>query len=105
MGCNCGTQDWTATLDKMPPRPPRLAVKGTADCTTTGYTNVRLEPQQPQGINPRILLLELKWDPPSGIAGDVITHHPVTYEVSDCPDYDEVEIVNCGLRIKVEVVS
>lgn len=107
MPCNCGTKDdWHAILDTMPPNPPRLRVSGTADCTTTGYEKVRLEPAQPQGINPRILLLELKWDAPTGIVGHVVTPHHVSYHRDDSPMYDEVVIVNCNdKKIKVEVVT
>lgn len=107
MGCNCGTkEDWTAVLDLMPPGPPRLTVVGTADCTTTGYKNVRLEPVRPPGINPEILLLELKWEAPSGAAGDIITPHPIKYEERNSRQYEEVEIVNCGnKKIKVTIVS
>ena len=107
MGCNCGSRDdWKAVLDIMPPDPPRLLVTGTADCTTTGYKNVHLEPVRPQGINQRILLLELKWDAPAGPAGDIVTPHPIEYEEHNAPDYEEVDIVNCNhKKIKVTIVS
>lgn len=107
MPCNCGNNgNWKAILDKMPPTPPRLRVTGTALCTTTGYKNVRLEPVRPPGINRQILLLELKWDAPSGHVGDLVTPHDVEYEERDSPSYSEVEIVNCNrLRIKVETVT
>jgi len=107
MACNCGREnDWTAILDKMPPNKPHLRVEGTADCTTTGYRDVRLKDHHPQGINPRILLLDLEWSAPTGDAGDMITPHRVHYTKSDSPDYDEVEIVNCNnKKIRVEIVQ
>jgi hypothetical protein len=107
MACNCGSKnDWNATLNEMPLEPRRLAVTGTAECTTTGYRNVRLEPVRPGGVNERICLLELKWDEPTGGAGDKVTSHQVTYDERDCPAYSEVEIVNCDhKKIKVKVVS
>jgi hypothetical protein len=106
MSCNCGDSQWTAILDKMPPEKPRLRVEGTAECTTTGFTDVRLEPLKPQGTNPRILLMELKWKAPAGPAGDVITPHKVQYHQANSPDYDEVVIVNCGNKhIPVETVN
>lgn len=111
MGCSCkkgngvGKHDWVAILDTMPPQEPRLRVTGTAECTTTGYKDVHLTEHHPQGINPRILLLDLKWTAPSGAAGDVITPHPVRFDKNPSPIYDEVHIVNCDLTIKVEVAT
>jgi hypothetical protein len=107
MGCNCGgpTSEWKAILDKQPPELPRLGVTGTADCTSSGYKNVHLALHNPQGINPRILLLDLVWTDPTGPTNPVITPHQVHYRLPNSPDYDEVVIVNCGdRRIKVEVV-
>ena len=72
---------------------------------TTGHSDVHLDEVHPQGINPRILLLELKWKEPAGVAGKMITTHPVHYEKRDSPVYDEIEIVNCDLRLKVEIVT
>ena len=107
MPCNCGREDdWKAILDTMPPEKPRLRVTGTADCTTSGYNNVHLAEHHPQGINPRILMLDLKWEDPTGPAGDVITPHRVRFDKNPSSDYDEVVIVNCGDKtIKVEVVT
>jgi hypothetical protein len=107
MPCNCGSKDdWKAILDEMSPQSPRLRVTGTAECSTTGYKNVRLEPVRPPGINPLILLLELKWESPTGAAGDIITPHPVKYEEQNSPRYQTVEIVNCDQKkIKVEVAT
>jgi hypothetical protein len=107
MGCNCGSKDdWKAVLNLMPPGPPRLSVTGTADCTTTGYENVRLEPVLPPGIDPGTLLLELKWEAPTGIAGDEITPHSVRYEEQHAPQYREVDIINCNhKKVKVTVIK
>lgn len=106
MGCNCGSKDdWKAILNMQPPGPARLYVTGTADCTTTGYHDVRLEKVVPQGTNPRELLLELKWKAPSGSEGHIITPHEVRFELERSPEYKEVIIVNCDhKKIKVEVV-
>lgn len=99
MSCNCGQKDdWVAILDKMPPDGPRLRVDGTANCNTTGYSDVRLEPHEPPGINPRILLLNLRWTAPTGNSGDAVTPHKVHYERRDSSDYDEVVIVNCNSK-------
>ena len=107
MPCNCGDKhDWKAVLNMMPPGKPRLHVTGTADCTTTGYKNVHLAEVTPQGINPRILLLELKWEAPTGPAHETITPHEVRFDKHPSPEYNEVVIVNCGdKKIKVEIVT
>ena len=108
MDCDCGTKsDWVAILDKMPPEKPRLRVEGTAACYSSGFSNVRLEPHEPQGINARILLLNLAWTgPKAGVVSDVVEPHAVRYKQLESPDYDEIIIVNCqSKRIKVEIVS
>jgi hypothetical protein len=111
MGCSCkkngdgSHEGWSAIVDTMPPEKPRLRVTGTAECTTTGYKDVHLVEHHPQGINPRVLLLELKWTAPTGIGGDVVTPHVVRFDKNPSPIYEEVEIVNCDLKIEVEVVT
>ena len=107
MGCNCASKDdWKAVLIGHAADSPRLLVTGTANCTTTGYKNVRLEALRPQGINPRILLLELKWEAPTGPAGDIIAPHAIKYEEHNASEYEEGDIVNRNhKKIKVTIVS
>jgi hypothetical protein len=69
-----------------------LLVTGDVTEPTTGWT-VNLERAQPQGINPRILLLKLVETPPTGLAGDVVTTHHVKYEEAPPKaNYDQVTI-------------
>jgi hypothetical protein len=60
MAENWTTRDWSAWLDVMPgpDRQPSVHVAGTCVFPTTGYT-AELRYTEPQGINPRYLLLDL----------------------------------------------
>jgi hypothetical protein len=70
----------------------KLCVTGDVTEPTTGWT-VKLERAEPQGINPRILLLELLEEHPTGRAGDIVTTHHVKYEEAPPKaDYDQVAI-------------
>jgi hypothetical protein len=52
-----------------------------------------LEPHRPQGINPKILLLSVETVAPTGLAGDVITTHPVKFDEDPAMvDYTQVTI-------------
>jgi hypothetical protein len=53
------TSDWTAWVDEMPPGPSSLHVHGRVTVPTPGY-EATLSPTVPQGINPKILMLDLK---------------------------------------------
>jgi hypothetical protein len=106
MSCTCGSK-WSATLNKQPIEKPRLHVEGQADCRV-GSSRPHLKKHQPQGINPRILLLDLLWhEQESGgsVHAGAITVNDVTYDENPSPDYDEVVIVNCGdKKIKVHII-
>ncbi|HEX8645478.1 MAG TPA: hypothetical protein VF715_01165, partial [Thermoleophilaceae bacterium] len=53
----CKCDDWMAVHDHMPPGPATLRV--TASCTCPPGRTLELRRKEPQGINPRDLLLEL----------------------------------------------
>ncbi len=72
----------------------RLELRVTGDVTepTTGW-KVSLERASPQGINPKILLLNLVEVKPTGAAGDVVTTHHVRYEENPAQvEYTQVTI-------------
>ena len=75
MATNSDQSEFKARLDKMPPN-NTLYVTGKVTVPTTGF-HVSLVEAVPQGINPKILILEVKKVKPSGPAGDVVTHVPV----------------------------
>ncbi|MEA2554161.1 MAG: hypothetical protein QOJ65_2337 [Fimbriimonadaceae bacterium] len=95
--------DWTAIHDFMPPGPSRLRVDGVCDMPTPGYT-IKLEKANPQGINPKILLLNKTEIAPGGIRPDVITPTPAHYEEETEFPYAQVNIQPDGTTIDVQDV-
>lgn len=102
------TRDWSAVLNARPPFPDTLTVKGEVEVNSGGYT-ASLEKIVPQGINPNILLLELKLQPPSGASTDAFEWIEAVYTES-IPDeesrFEEVEIhfegnVLMGLNVEI----
>ena len=92
---------WQANHDFMPPQPARLSVTGTCQMPTPGY-KLSLEKATPQGINPAILLLNLKIQKPGGIVSEVITATPVSpYEEKTATHYKSVTILPGGDNIPV----
>ena len=96
--------DWQAIHDFMPGHPAKLTVTGTCTFPTAGF-EVTLVRTSPQGINPRILLLDKIVIPPSGPAADVVTDVEVRYEEETDFEYESVTIVPDGPSIPVENVS
>lgn len=95
-----GCDNWAAWEDHQPFQRPRLIV--TADCIlpTPGH-RVELRPHNPQGINPRILLLDLVMHAPKGPAPDVLTPFRLRYE-QPAGRYDSVTILPDGVTIDVQ---
>ena len=97
--------DWKAWIDLMPGVEPKLYVTSTCEFPTTGY-EVSLSRHEPQGANPRDLLLELKVKEPSGPVREVITEVEARYEEPvSADDFDTVSIRPDGPSgIKVKIV-
>lgn len=93
-------RDWVAIHNRQPPGPARLIVRGTCTFLTTGFS-VELRRHEPQGINPRDLLLDRIEHPPTGPVLDVVTDVEVTYEEETDFDYDAVTILPDGPSIPV----
>ena len=80
-----------AWIDRMPGpgAKPKLIVVGDVQVPTSGW-HVWLESRNPQGVNPQILILDVKAQPPSGIVLEVVTTIPVRFEEQplqvDAPD-------------------
>jgi hypothetical protein len=79
----------------MPGANETLHVKGKVTVPTTGF-KAELVEAEPQGINPSILLLELKLTKPSGPAGEVVTTLEVTYSKRHAKQYKLVQIEEQG---------
>ena len=98
----CGK--WTAFHDFMPPRVPTLRVTGECITPTPGY-RIRLEPAEPQGINPRILLLRKIVTPATGMRPQVLTKVEVRYSKRTRTEYTTVTILPDGANIRVKKVT
>jgi hypothetical protein len=97
-------RDWYASHDHMPPGPARLQVRGSCRFPTTGYT-VELRRHEPQGINPKDLLLDKVVQPPSGVIGPGSSDVEVRYEEQTDFEYDTVTILPSGPSIAVQEVQ
>jgi hypothetical protein len=95
---------WIAIHDHMPGTVPEriLRVYGSCVCPTPGYV-LTLRYKEPQGINPKDLLLELLSEPPTGGVPDVLWPCTVAYEQTTDMEYDTVTILgDGGGTVKVE---
>jgi hypothetical protein len=104
--CDCdGAEAWDAWHDRMPGGAATLHVVGTCNCPLPGYT-LELQRQEPQGINPRDLLLRLVETAPNDGHTTVITPVPVEFRRKTEASYDTVSIVPDGpVGIPVRNVS
>ena len=89
------TKDWYAWLNLMPPTPDELYVSGEVYVSNPGIDPV-LVFKEPQGINPRILLLDLLLCQRPGIWPPVFVWKQARYhKVGRTLRYDTVQIF-CG---------
>jgi len=96
-------EKWYAHHDFMPGSPPTLHVGATCTAPTNGY-HFSLVRQEPQGINPKDLLLRLVVEG-AGVANDVVTTYEVHYSEDTETRYDTVSIVPSGPSgIEVKIV-
>lgn len=95
--------DWSAWHDHQPPGPTTLHVHGECEFPTAGYT-VELKRQEPQGINPKDLLLTKVVHEPTGPVAEVITTVEARYREETDFEYDTVTILPDGASIPVEEV-
>lgn len=108
--CNADTKsrDWYAWMDLMPPAPFDLHVVGEIEVANPGVTPL-LVPKSPQGINPRILLLDLYLCQAPGNWPSVVVWKQARYDKVLVGDqrYDQVQVF-CGETViadlKVEEV-
>jgi hypothetical protein len=70
---------------------------------TPGY-KLTLSRTEPQGINPRILILNLCTEPPTGIVAQVPTPTPVAYQETTDQRFDSVTILPEGISVPVQEV-
>ena len=99
------TTDWKAWQDLQPgPGRPKLIVTGKVQTTNTNQTP-HLAEKVPQGINPKILLLDLTITS-SGIGNDVLSWKGVRLEKNIQKDqYSSIEIFFGGESVGTATVE
>lgn len=93
------SENWTAWINKMPPPPDELHVRGEVIVGNPGV-DVYLFKTVPQGINPDILLLDLVLVQQPGIWIPKVTKKTARYEeVGASLAYSSVSILSGGTSI------
>ncbi len=93
-------RDWVAWMNRQPPGPATLNVAGECEFPSGGFT-VELQRHEPQGFNPRDLLLDKIVTPPSGPATAAVTAVEVRYCEETTASFDTVTILPDGPSVKV----
>lgn len=96
-------RDWSALHDHQPPGPPTLHVRGECEFPSAGYA-VELRRREPQGINPKALLLDRIVHEPSGPVSQVVTVVEARYKEETDFEYDTVTILPDGMSVPVQEV-
>jgi hypothetical protein len=99
------TRNWSANeLSDLVGRHYHIEVHGEVETSATNYSP-KLAEHVPQGINPRILLLDLTIVKTAEFGGQIVEYHKVAFEhPTSGHQYDEVDILFDGEiieRIKV----
>lgn len=98
-----GGKSWTAILDLQPGpgKTPTLRVQGSVEVPSPQHS-AKLERAEPQGINPKILLLYTVIVPPEGIHTPQMYSADVEYIEKTGPRYESVTILPEGIYVEVE---
>jgi len=103
---NIVTRDWFAWNDQTPPKPNQFHVVGEVQVPNPGV-DVLLSPRVPQGINPKILLLDLHLHQRPGIWPQIVVWKAVRYDKVNAA-YESVEVFYDGtsiVQIPAEIVQ
>ena len=96
------TRDWYAWLNRMPPKPDDFHVTGEVLVSNPGVDPI-LTPRNPQGINPKILLLELHLIQRPGIWPRVLVWKEARYDKQPAHvAYEQVQIF-CGDQVIADI--
>jgi hypothetical protein len=102
------TKNWHGWIDKMPPPPDALHVRGEVEVSNPGV-EVFLLKKQPQGINPAIILLDLFLFQRPGLWPALVVNKPAVYEeVGPSLSYQTAEILyqNQGIAsVPIEIIQ
>ena len=89
--------EWIAVHDHEPPGPKVLTIRGTVELPTPGYSDVHLEPAEPQGATyPHDYLLEVRAQAPPGQVPQVVTAYPIEYREETEVENETVSILPNG---------
>ena len=91
---------WANAMPGPPGAARKLHVSAVAVLPSPGYS-AELVAAEPQGFNPRILLLRLKVVSRAGTFPAVIVRQPVTFEADAA--YDRVTILDFGIDVPVQL--
>jgi hypothetical protein len=100
-----GGKSWTAILDLQPGpgKTPTLRVQGSVEVPSPRHS-AKLERAEPQGINPKILLLYTVIVPPEGIHTPQMYSADVEYTEKTGTRYESVTILPEGIYVEVQEV-
>lgn len=94
-------RNWSAVRRQDPFGSSVLTVRGTCTFNTAGYA-IELRRREPQGINPKDLLLDRIVHPPTGPVAEVVTDVEVSYSEEIGFEYETVTILPDGPQIPIE---
>lgn len=94
------TSNWNAWVDRQPPGPGSFHLTGIVELRHSGF-EVTLEPANPQGFNPAILMMNLTVTELDGMHMQAIEARGVRYDISPYQGnlYKEVTILHNGEMI------
>ena len=95
-----------AWINKQPGSQPKLIVTGKAEVPTSGWTGT-LERAVPQGIDPKILILDACLIEPTGKVNQVVSQVDLRYEEAPpATEYTQATVRLDGgdVTVKVEIV-
>jgi hypothetical protein len=93
-------QNWTAVRSQDSSGTFILTVRGPCTFNTAGYS-VELGRREPQGFNPKDLLLDRVVHPPTGPVAEVITEVEVSYSEEIDLEYETVTVLPDGPQIPI----
>jgi hypothetical protein len=95
---------WKAFHNSQPIAKPMLHVSGECNFPTPGYS-AKLQPAEPQGINPTIYILNLIITKPTGTVPQHPVQTPITYSEQTKEKYTSIQIMPDGISVPVKEVS
>jgi hypothetical protein len=99
-----GCRDWEAWQERRPSARPTLYVRGSCTFPSDGF-EVTLERGEPQGANPRDLLLDLTIKEPITPVPQIVTDEEAHYEEETDTVFETVTIRPDGPTVRVRATA